>query len=119
MVIEHVARSLVLLGFFTARPLVLTATGTRLVVPQLIVGATLKPDALTFALVGDEPATDNFERVIEDYVIIITVIIILQLHYPIGIPSTRKFRLLSPGKGSCDRVTLPNLRCMLGASVFP
>ena len=26
--------------------------------------------------------------------------------------------LLSPGKGSCDGVALPNLRCMLGVSVF-
>ena len=31
-----------------------------------------------------------------------------------------KFELLfSPGKASCDRVALPNLRCMLGVLVFP
>ena len=30
-----------------------------------------------------------------------------------------KFGLLSPGKASCDRVTLPNLVCMLGVLVFP
>ena len=30
-----------------------------------------------------------------------------------------KFWLLSPGKANCDRVALPNLRCMLGVSVFP
>ena len=28
--------------------------------------------------------------------------------------SHEKFGLLSPGKASCDRVALPNLRCMLG-----
>ena len=30
-----------------------------------------------------------------------------------------KFGLPSPGKASCDRVALPNLRCMLGVLVFP
>ena len=30
-----------------------------------------------------------------------------------------KFRLLFPGKASCDRVVLPNLLCMLGVLVFP
>ena len=30
-----------------------------------------------------------------------------------------KFRLPSRGKISCDRVVLPNLRCMLGVLVFP
>ena len=29
------------------------------------------------------------------------------------------FRLLSPGKASCERVALPNLRCMLVVLVFP
>ena len=33
--------------------------------------------------------------------------------------SHRKFGLLSPGKTSCNRVVLPNLRCMLGGLVFP
>ena len=33
--------------------------------------------------------------------------------------SQRKFGLPSPGKASCDRVALPNLRCMLGVLVFP
>ena len=28
------------------------------------------------------------------------------------------FELLSPGKASCDRVMLPNLRCMLGVLAF-
>ena len=31
----------------------------------------------------------------------------------------RKFRLLPPGKASCKRVALPNLRCMLGVLVYP
>ena len=30
-----------------------------------------------------------------------------------------KFGLLSPEKTGCDRVALANLRCMLGALVFP
>ena len=30
-----------------------------------------------------------------------------------------KFLFPSPGKASCDRVALPNLRCMVGVSVFP
>ena len=30
-----------------------------------------------------------------------------------------KIWLLSPGKASCDRVALPNPRCMLGVLVFP
>ena len=30
-----------------------------------------------------------------------------------------KFWLISPGKASCDRVALPNLRCMLGVLVCP
>ena len=30
-----------------------------------------------------------------------------------------KFRLLSLGKASCNRVALPNLLCMLGVLVFP
>ena len=30
-----------------------------------------------------------------------------------------KFGLFSLGKASCDRVTLPNLRCTLGVLVFP
>ena len=30
-----------------------------------------------------------------------------------------KFGLLFPGKARCDRVALPNLRCMLGVLVFP
>ena len=30
-----------------------------------------------------------------------------------------KFGLPSPGKASCDRVALPNLRCMLGVLAFP
>ena len=30
-----------------------------------------------------------------------------------------KFGLPSPGKASCDRVALPNLRCMLDVLVFP
>ena len=29
-----------------------------------------------------------------------------------------KFRLLSPGKASCNRVALPNLLCMLGVWCF-
>ena len=29
-----------------------------------------------------------------------------------------KFELPSPGKAICDRVALPNLRCMLGVLVF-
>ena len=33
--------------------------------------------------------------------------------------SNGKFGLLSPEKASCDRVALPNLRCMLGVLVFP
>ena len=30
--------------------------------------------------------------------------------------SRRKFRLLSPGKASCNRVALPNLQCMPGVT---
>ena len=30
-----------------------------------------------------------------------------------------KFGLLFPGKASCDRVTLPDQRCMLGVLMFP
>ena len=30
-----------------------------------------------------------------------------------------KFGLLSPGKASCDRIALANLRYVLGVSVFP
>ena len=30
-----------------------------------------------------------------------------------------KIGFLSPGKASCDKVALPNLRCMLGVLVFP
>ena len=33
--------------------------------------------------------------------------------------SHKEFRLLFPGKASCNRVTLPNLWCMLGILVFP
>ena len=33
--------------------------------------------------------------------------------------SQRKFGLPSLGKASCDRIALPNLRCMLGVLVFP
>ena len=33
--------------------------------------------------------------------------------------SHAKYRLPSPGKASCDRVALPNLRCMLGVLLFP
>ena len=33
--------------------------------------------------------------------------------------SHEKFGLLSRGKASCDRVALPNLRCMLCVLVFP
>ena len=43
----------------------------------------------------------------------------LQLYCPNGISLMAKFGLLSLGKASCDRVALPNIRCMLGVLVFP
>ena len=33
--------------------------------------------------------------------------------------SHRKFGLPSPGKASCDRIGIPNIRCMLCVLVFP
>ena len=42
-----------------------------------------------------------------------------QLYCPFWDFSHGKFGVLSPGKASCDRVALPNLRCMHAVFVFP
>ena len=50
---------------------------------------------------------------------VVVVVVVLRIVLSKWDFSHGKFGLPSTGKASCDRVALPNLRCMLGILVFP